>query len=107
MWSEEQEKIRKEILRKSSCGETPEEKRQRELEKQQRNQRRLQGEIYNEFTRKWLESEISAARTALIIGMALTALIKGQIFIWVIMYIAYRGRVKAVQKKAIESEWED
>lgn len=107
MWSEEQEKIRREILRKSSRGETPEEKRQRELEKQQRNQRRLQGEIYNEFTRKWLESEISAARTVLIIGMALTALIKGQIFIWVIMYIAYRGRVKAVQKKAIESEWED
>ena len=56
MWSEEQEKIRREILRKSSRGETPEEKRQRELEKQQRNQRRLQGEIYNEFTRKWLES---------------------------------------------------
>lgn len=107
MWSEEQEKIRREILRKSSQGEIPEEKRQRALEKAYRNQQRLKGEIYNEFTKKWLESEISAARTALIIGMVLTALIKGQVFIWVIMYIAYRGRVKAAQKKAIESEWED
>lgn len=58
------------------------------------------GEIIDEALRHWLEAEISAARTALIIGMVLTVLIKGQVFIWVIMYIAYRGRVKQAKEKA-------
>lgn len=106
-YQNQQQKIKDEIFRKIRYGETPEDKRQRELEKQQRNQRRLQGEIFDPFTKKWLESEISAARTALIIGMILTALIKGQVFIWAIMYIAYRGRVKKARQDALEKDWED
>ena len=85
----------------------PEEVKKLKDEKEQRNQQRLQGKIFNEFTRRWLESEISAARTVLIVGMILTALIKGQVFIWAIMYIAYRGRVKSARQKALEEDWED
>lgn len=63
-----------------------------------------QGRIINPFVRNWLESEITAARTALIIGMILTVFIKGQIVIWAIMYIAYRGRVKKVTEEAYEAD---
>ena len=85
----------------------PEEVKRLKYEKDIRNQQRLQGKIFDPFTEKWLESEISAARTALIIGVVLTSLIKGQIFIWAIMYIAYRSRVKMVRKEALEKDWED
>lgn len=85
----------------------PEEIKKFNEDKKKRNQQRLQGEIFDEFTRKWLEGEITAARIALIIGIVFTALIKGQVFIWVIMYIAYRGRVKAARKKALQKDWED
>jgi hypothetical protein len=64
----------------------------------------LQGKIINPFIENWLEGEIVAARIALTVGMLLTVLIKGQIFIWIIMYIAYRGRVKHVREKAYESD---
>lgn len=85
----------------------PEETKRKKEEKDMRNRRRLQGEIFDPFTKKWLESEVSAARIALIIGMILTALIKGQVFLWAIMYIAYRGRVKKVRREALEQDWED
>lgn len=67
-------------------------------------EQRAQGKIMNPLVEKWLEGEITAARVALAIGMILTALIKGQIVIWVIMYIAYRGRVNAARKKAYEAD---
>ena len=60
----------------------------------------LRGEIIDPSLQKWMESEISAARTAFIIGIILTVLIKWQIVIWIIMYIAYRLRVKSIKKKA-------
>lgn len=60
------------------------------------------GEIIDEPLRKWLEGEITAARVALAIGMALTALIKGQIIIWLILYLAYRCRIKKVKQEAWE-----
>ncbi len=64
----------------------------------------FQGKIVDPFIEKWLEGEIAAARNVLIIGMILTALIKGQIVIWAIMYLAYRGRVKQARKKAFEAD---
>lgn len=63
-----------------------------------------QGKIINPFVEKWLEGEITAARVALAVGMILTALIKGQIVIWAIMYIAYRGRVKKVKEEAFKAD---
>lgn len=60
----------------------------------------LNGEIIDPSLRTWLDAEISSARTVLIVGMVLTSLIQGQIFIWIIMYIAYRCRVKQAKKKA-------
>lgn len=103
----EREKKRQEDLQRIWEKNHPEEAKRKKEEKNMRNQRRLQGEIFDPFIKKWLESEISSARIALIIGMILTALIKGQIFIWAIMYIAYRGRVKKVRREALEKDWED
>lgn len=101
------EKERQEDLQRIWEKNHPEEAKRKKEEKFRRNQRRLQGEIFDPFTKKWLESEISAARTVLIIGMILTSLIKGQVFIWAIMYIAYRGRVKKARQDALEKDWED
>ena len=103
----EREKKRQEDLQRIWEKNHLEEAKRKKEEKNMRNQRRLQGEIFDPFTKKWLESEISSARIALIIGMILTALIKGQIFIWAIMYIAYRGRVKKARREALEKDWED
>lgn len=66
--------------------------------------RQDQGEIIDPFIKNWLAGEITAARTALAIGMLLTVLIKGQIVIWAIMYFAYRGRVKKVIEEAREAD---
>lgn len=66
--------------------------------------RQAQGVIVNTSIRNWLENEIIAARVALAVGMILTALIKGQIVIWGIMYIAYRGRVNKVKQEAYEAD---
>lgn len=63
-----------------------------------------QGKIMSPFVEKWLEGEITAARVALVIGMLLTVLIKGQIVIWAIMYWAYRVRVKKVKEEALEAD---
>ena len=65
------------------------------------------GEIVDEALRKWLESEITTARTALAIGIMLTALIKGQVIIWLILYLAYRGRVSKVKQEAWEKTMKD
>ena len=67
-------------------------------------EQQVQGKIINPSIRNWLDGEITAARIALAIGMILTALIKGQIVIWAIMYIAYRGRIKKVKKEAFEAD---
>ena len=69
--------------------------------------RLMRGEIIDEALQKWLDGEISAARIELIVGIVLTALIKGQVFIWAIMYIAYRGRIKYLQKKAWDRNIKD
>ncbi len=66
--------------------------------------RQDQGEIIDPFIKNWLTGEITAARTALVIGMLLTVLIKGQIIIWAIMYFAYKGRVKKVTEEAREAD---
>lgn len=71
---------------------------------QEMDERRARGEIINPCIKNWLEAEITAARTALIIGIILTALIKGQIVLWVIMYIAYRGRVNKAKEEAREAD---
>ena len=75
----------------------------RKLQKEM-NTRQAQCEIISPFVRNWLEGEIAAARIALIVGMILTALIKGQIVLWAIMYIAYRGRVKKAKQDAIKAD---
>lgn len=75
-----------------------------EEERKYREAQWAQGKIIDPTINKWLEGEIAAARNALIIGMLLTALIKGQIFIWLIMYIAYKGRVEKAKRDAMESD---
>ena len=82
----------------------PEYKKQQEERRIWREQQWAQGKIINPMIRNWLEGEIAAARSVLIIGMILTVLIKGQIAIWLIMYIAYRGRVKKAQADALEAD---
>ena len=82
----------------------PEEKAELELQKQLREQQRLQGKIFDSSVRNWLDGEITAARIGLITTMVLTALIKGQIVIWVILYFAYRLRVKKATQEAIEAD---
>lgn len=69
-----------------------------------RKARQAQGVIINTSIRNWLEGEITAARVALVVGMLLTTLIKGQIVIWAIMYIAYRSRAKRAREKAYEAD---
>lgn len=81
----------------------PEEQRPGYLTKWAEEQR-AQGKIINPFVQKWLDGEIAAARSILIIGMLLTVLIKGQIVIWIIMYIAYRARVKKAREDALKSD---
>lgn len=66
-----------------------------------------QGVIIDESLRNWLKTEINTARIILVFGILLTALIKGQIFIWIIMYIAYRGRVKQAKQRAWERTIKD
>ena len=61
------------------------------------------GEIVDPIIKNWLEGEITSARIALAVGMILTVLIKGQIIIWAIMYIAYRCRVNKAKKDALEA----
>lgn len=70
-------------------------------------ERLMRGEIIDETLRHWLDTEITNARILLIIGILLTVLIKGQIFIWAIMYIAYRGRIRQVKEKAWEKNMQD
>lgn len=69
--------------------------------------RLMNGEIIDPSLRRWLDAEISSARTVLIVGMVFTSLIQGQILIWIIMYIAYRCRVKQVKHKAWERNIKD
>lgn len=78
--------------------------KQQEAERIWREQQWSQGKIISPTIRNWLEGEITAARTVLIVGMILTVLIKGQIAIWLIMYIAYRGRVNKVKADALEAD---
>ena len=66
--------------------------------------RQAQGVIIDTSIRNWLDGEIISARVALVVGMIITALIKGQIVIWVIMYLAYRFRVKKSTEKAYEAD---
>ena len=82
----------------------PENKKKQEAERLWREQQWAQGKIISPIIQNWLKGEIIAARTALIIGMILTVLIKGQIAIWLIMYIAYRGRVKKAKLEALEAD---
>lgn len=67
----------------------------------------LNGEIIDEATRHWLDTEIATARIGLVASIIITALIKGQIFIWAILYIAYKCRVHQVKRKAQERTIKD
>lgn len=82
----------------------PENKREQEARQAWREQQRAQGKIFNHNIKNWLDGEIIAARVALALGMILTVLIKGQIVIWVIMYIAYRLRIKRAKEEALEAD---
>ena len=66
--------------------------------------KQARGEIVDSFIKQWLENEITSAKVALAIGMILTAFIKGQIFIWAIMYYAYICRVKKAKEEALEAD---
>lgn len=95
-----------EIARQSETQNPETQKRKAEYANRIRAQL-MHGEIIDETLQKWLDAEISVARIELIIGMVLTALIKGQIFIWIIMYIAYCGRVNSLRKKAWDRNMKD
>ena len=97
------EKKRQEFFRNYEAKD-PKYKKRMEEERKYREAQWAQGKIIDPTINKWLEGEIAAARNALIIGMLLTALIKGQIFIWLIMYIAYKGRVEKAKRDAMESD---
>ena len=71
---------------------------------QEMDERRARGEITNPFVKNWMEGEIAAARIALVVGICLTALFKGQIVMWAIMYFAYRGRVNRIKQEALEAD---
>ena len=73
-------------------------------EKISREQQRIQGKIFNHNVKNWLDGEITTARIGLIVTMILTALIKGQIVIWAILYFVYRLRVKKAKQDAIEAD---
>ena len=82
----------------------PEEYENFQKQKQLREQQRLQGKIFNPFVKKWMESQIATARTGLIVTMILTALFKGQVVIWLILFIGYRCRIKKVKHDAMEAD---
>lgn len=82
----------------------PKEMAKLELQKKIREQERIQGKIFNPNIKNWLDGEITAARIGLIVSMSLTALIKGQIIIWAILYFAYRLRIKKAKQDAIEED---
>lgn len=94
-WKEAKRKFEKEIE-----GKLPLEQRKEYQMAKKTRERLSRGEIIDPFLENWMNTEISAARKVLLIGMALTALIRGQVVIWLIMYIAYRGRVKKVKEEA-------
>lgn len=75
----------------------------RELDEWVRAQQ-AQGKIVDPFIGNWLDAEIKMARTGLIISMLLTALIKGQVVIWLILFIAYKCRVNKAKKDAMEAD---
>lgn len=64
-------------------------------------------EIIDETLRNWLNSKITIARTILAIGVAMTVLLKGQIIIWIVMYIIYRIHIKELKQKASEKNIKD
>lgn len=68
--------------------------------------KQARGEIVDPFVRNWMNGQITEARWILFIGIILTALIKGQIVLWAIMYFAYRGRVKKVKEDALKTDRE-
>lgn len=82
----------------------PENKMRQEAEQKWMEQQRAQGKIFNHNIKNWLDGEITTARVALVIGMILTALIKGQVVIWAIMYLAYRLRIKKVKQGAMDAD---
>lgn len=99
-----EERKRQQEFRQKIWESNPENKMRQEEERKLREQQRTQGKIFDPFVKNWLDAEIVAARVALVIGMILTALIKGQIVIWIILYIAYRGRIKKVKQDAMEAD---
>lgn len=71
------------------------------------NKAYAQGNIISEKTRNWMEGEINAARLMLGIGMAATALFKGQWIIWIVMSVIYVQKVKDIKNKARNKDMKD
>ena len=82
----------------------PENKKRLDSTRQWRERQRRQGRIFNHNIKHWLDIEIATARAILAIGILLTAPIKGQFMIWIIMYLAYKTRVKKVTQEAIATD---
>ena len=62
------------------------------------------GEIVDLFIKQWLESSITAERWKLLIGILLTALIKGQWVFWIILILIYNYKVNKLQIDALEAQ---
>ena len=73
--------------------------RQAELEQKWAN-----GEIQDEFIKRHMKGQITAARWALALGMAVTFLLKGQWLIWIVMIFVYVIYVNNVKTKALEAD---
>ena len=64
------------------------------------------GIITDETLRKWMEGQIYVAGLKLLIGIAVTALFKGQFLLWILFFILYVVKVKEIKKQAWAKEME-
>lgn len=67
-------------------------------------EKRVQGEIVDEFVEKHLEARIATARWALALAMAMTLLFKGFWALWIIFIAIYIYKVKCYKSEALEAD---
>lgn len=64
----------------------------------------MHGEIIDYFIKQHLESRISCARWVLALAIAMTALFRGAIALWIVFILIYRTEVNRYKKEAIEAQ---
>lgn len=65
-------------------------------------EKRVRGEIVNEFVERNLEARITAARWGLALAMAATLLFKGFWALWIVFIAIYIYKVKQYKREALE-----